>query len=552
MFVYYKIMFSFINLNNLSNKRVILAIFIIFMPFFMLYLGVPSFWEEDDSVRAEISREMFVGGDFLNTYFNYQSRFDKPPFIYWVNSVFYGVFGINEFSSRVGSSLFAILTLVVVYFFGKKLFNTKIGAMSVLILGSSFFYFVNSQLVSVDSAFIFFISLALYYFYIAYADKKYISFIPLGICLGVGTLVKGPVIFILVGLSIVIFLLCEFINKKNRDLVYIKNKYLWLGLFIALAIPFLWYYLIISKYHSDFINEHFIYRMVARFTVGIEGHTGPWYYYFVILFIAVIPWSWFVINTLSLAWFKKSDARFSLMLIWIAVVFIFFTIAQTKLPNYILPLMVPLAILMAFWWNEFIDNRIKINLYVINFLHLLFIFITGYLSFKSWPFFLESKNYSNFMSLAVNLMIFILFAASLIVNNISIYIIKKYNKDYLLLFKIIFISSFITTFFVWAGFAYFSDQVKPVKDLAKDINLVFSDGDLVVSNIKNSKGLVFYFGHEVLFLYDNNKIIEILNNNQKVFIITDQLMLDFLKQNNINYYLLSTHGIGRLISNYQG
>lgn len=549
-------MLKILNINNLSNKKIIILIFLIFLPLFMFYLGVPSFWNLDEIFHAEVPREMLLRHDFVGTYFNYDVLFDKPPLTYWVNIISYKLFGISEFSARFGTSIFSLLILVLVYLFGNKLFSKRVGFLSALILGSSLFYFAFSQTVLTDQYLIFFISLSLYWFYLGYVEQRKVFLILMGLPLGLGILAKGPLILLLTGLIIISFSFFYKKDKKNINLSIVFNYHLWLGLLLSLIISAPWYIAIISEYKMAFIESHFRFHMLKRFSTIIENHSGPWYYYIIVFFSYFLPWSWSIISSLILAWRNRLNHKFCFLLVWVIVIFVFFSLATTKLISYILPLMPPMAILMAYWWNKLIlDKWRNLNWFWINvsqlFFLLFFLLLSfGVLSENDWL-----NSFNNYKENPVFYFIYftvtLFFLVSLLFNNIIILILKKYKKDYLYLFVITFVSFYILISVSWVSFSIVSNNFKPDKFLSQEINKRLSDDDLIVSRIHGAKAIVFYLQYPVLFIHDDHLLKDILISDKRAFIILYESSIDYLNKHNIPYYLLSEKGIGHLISNYK-
>jgi 4-amino-4-deoxy-L-arabinose transferase-like glycosyltransferase len=79
----------------------------------------------------------------------------------------------------------------------------------------------------------------------------------------------------------------------------------------------------------------------------MEGHSGPIYYYIPVILIGLLPFTTVLIRAVSLfrEQLKSSWARFLWM--WFGFVFVFFSLADTKLQHYIIYGYVPLMVLMA-------------------------------------------------------------------------------------------------------------------------------------------------------------------------------------------------------------
>jgi len=108
-----------------------------------------------------------------------------------------------------------------------------------------------------------------------------------------------------------------------------------------------------------YINS-FFYHNLERFTSTVNHHDGPWYYHFPVVLLGFAPWSIYLpVAIARLQFWQRTHWRFSDPLtswVYLPVLvyrcFGFFTIAVTKLPNYVLPLMPAAAILVALLWTR--------------------------------------------------------------------------------------------------------------------------------------------------------------------------------------------------------
>lgn len=382
----------------------IVVIAVLLLPALLLGLGAPSLWDLDEGMYAEVAREMLLRGDYVAPYFNYQPRFDKPPLHYWVTAGFYRIFGVNEFSARLGSVSFGFLGAVLVYFLGKSLFSKRVGLLAAIVLGSNLLYFAESKIGLMDTTLTFFIELSLLAFWLAWCrrDRRYYAL--LGVAMALGTLTKGPVAVLLPGGIIVVFLgLSEGFRGVWRE---VANRWALLGAaaFALIALP--WHLAVWARYGGKFLADYFGYHMFTRFTSAIETHGGPWYYYLLVLALGFLPWSGFLLAG-AVGWIERvmagrarrgerrnhdrlrgsklqgnrlqesglqgngwdEDGRDGLVagawrsdggrfvIIWFAIVFLFFSISRTKLPGYILPGLPGIALAVALWWDRiFVDE----------------------------------------------------------------------------------------------------------------------------------------------------------------------------------------------------
>jgi 4-amino-4-deoxy-L-arabinose transferase-like glycosyltransferase len=527
-----------------SDKKIVLMLVLIFIPLFMFYLGVPSFWEEDESIYVDITRQMILRNDYVSTFFNYQPRFDKPPLNFWITAVFYKLFGMNEFTSRLASNIFGFLGLIMVYLFGRKLFNRRSGLLAALILGTSFLYFIETQMAIIDTTLTFFITLTLYWFYQGFFERQPKFLLLMGIPLGLGILTKGPVALILpaaVGLT-------TGLSEIFRKRVNWRSLFNWriLGAFvIALAISLPWYLAMWSRHGMSFLDAHFGYHMIRRFSTAIEGHGGGWYYYLyyvVLLFIGFLPWSFGITGSISAVFKKLTGSKTFFLFSWSMVIFGFFTIAQTKLPGYILPLLPPVALMMGSWWDGLFDET-KSNSHfwwgnaIQCFIAFLFVALIVYKK-SELPAGYEST-----------IGIFVFLPVCLVLTAMLLLITYLRTKSYRLPFK----TSFVIAYIFWAVFLMtlvpIIENFKPSKYLAAEVRKYLTDKDTIISTIPEPKSAVFYTRHHVILTGDNAKLAELLQSKRRVFAIVEKQSIAYLKEHKTRYFLIKQHGSGYLIAN---
>jgi len=136
---------------------------------------------------------------------------------------------------------------------------------------------------------------------------------------------------------------------------------LWtLGVVLMLAIDIPWFALVTSRAGGHAIGELLGHYTVGRYLGTIENQTGPLWYYLPVVILGFFPWIAFLPGAIVAAW---RSATFSnrtsmnahlarLALMWAIVPFVFFSFAQTKLPNYIALELPALALLVALWFDR--------------------------------------------------------------------------------------------------------------------------------------------------------------------------------------------------------
>ena len=316
--------------------------------------GSRPLWNPDEGMHAATSKEMVLTGDWITPTFNGKPFYDKPVFYNWLVCLSFVILGFNEFAARLPSALLGTGCVALTYLFGRKMYGSGVGLLAAAILATSVEFIIICKAVVHDISLVFFVTLALYFFYSAYRDDRHrqIKLWLFYAALGFAVLSKGPVGLALPAMIIGLYLIVE----KNMRFVG-QMKIGW-GILIFLAIASPWYILVSLK-NPGYFEYFFIKQNLGSFLSSDSRHPNPFYYYIPILFGGFFPWSCF----LPLAFmyvarrkFQSIDTSPAFPVIWFSVIFIFFSAAGSKLATYILPLFPAVSLLVALCWQELLHN----------------------------------------------------------------------------------------------------------------------------------------------------------------------------------------------------
>ncbi|MEZ6073858.1 MAG: glycosyltransferase family 39 protein [Pirellulales bacterium] len=134
---------------------------------FLVNLGGARLFDEDEPKNAACGQEMFAAGEWIVPSFNGELRTDKPILLYWCMLASFHVLGVNEWSARLPSALFAVGTTLLVYQLGRRLFFAPGGFWAALVLATSVMFDVAGRAATPDSTFVFFTTLTLLMFVVA-------------------------------------------------------------------------------------------------------------------------------------------------------------------------------------------------------------------------------------------------------------------------------------------------------------------------------------------------------------------------------------------------
>jgi 4-amino-4-deoxy-L-arabinose transferase-like glycosyltransferase len=339
---------------HLSKTHIIILVAVLAAVFFIPFLGHVHLFDWDEINFAECSREMIKMDDYSRVYINFKPFWEKPPMFFWMQSTAMKIFGIGEFAARFPNAICGIVTLVVVFLCGAKIYDKKFGVLWALAYGGSLFPNLYFKSGIIDPWFNLFTFLSFYYFILYHwkrnhFDKSNLPRTPLhyvlcsGLCMGLAILTKGQVALMVFLLTLGVYLI------YNRFRFYFSAWHAVLFLTIATMVTSTWYGYETIKNGPWFIEEFlkYQYRLFSTHDAGQKGFLG---YHYVVLLIGCFPASLLAIpsffKTFSASRFDKDFKRWMLILFW--VVTILFTIVQSRIIHYSALAWFPLTFLAAY------------------------------------------------------------------------------------------------------------------------------------------------------------------------------------------------------------
>jgi 4-amino-4-deoxy-L-arabinose transferase-like glycosyltransferase/outer membrane protein assembly factor BamB len=323
---------------SLHADALCVSVILISSTAFFVNLGKGPLWVTDEQTYAQWAFHMFKTGDYLTPWSFGQLDFGigKPPLFAWLMSLAYQIFGVTNFAARFWSAMFSALSLVVVFFLGKKLHNRHVGLLSAFVLGTFTTFYVFSTRAMTDVTLIFFILGSMYFLLLSCESEGTRRHAALaGLFFGLAFMTKQ-----VEALLIPLILLAYFIAAR-RGLRYFFTKRFALFWQVGILVVSPWIIYMLLWFGPDFWNFHFVFQGAARTVSFIEGHTENYLYYFSYLvdketqlWIILLPFAAGLCAFKAVVRRSKED---TLILIWMSIVIGFFTLAQTKLFWYILP-----------------------------------------------------------------------------------------------------------------------------------------------------------------------------------------------------------------------
>ena len=313
----------------------------------------------DEGRYGEVGRWMLQSGDWLTPRLNGLPFFHKPPLLYWLQAMSMGTFGVSAWALRLVPALHAGLMLVALYLAARTVATELIARRAVIMLGTSLTVLVGGQYINHDMLVATWIGVAIWCFGFSFmtGDRPHAGWARLGfVACGLAMLSKGMIGFALPGLVLFVWLLWTRQFKKVLYLPWLSG----LALFAAIVVP--WFVLAQQKY-PQFLNYMFIRQQVERYTATTFNNPQPWWLYLVAIALLFFPWVFFALAQVTrgtrLALRDGAVARewTGLCWIWVIAITVFFSIPNSKLVGYILPVIPALALLAALGWERVMAHR---------------------------------------------------------------------------------------------------------------------------------------------------------------------------------------------------
>jgi 4-amino-4-deoxy-L-arabinose transferase-like glycosyltransferase len=302
-----------------------------------IHLGGFPLLDPDEGRNAEVGREMALTNDYVMPRLDGLPYLDKPIVYFAAEAAAMEVLGPTETAARLPALLFTIATAAAAWWFARRLWGDAEAWLAFIATLASPLSVAFSRTVIFDSALSFFIAVALMGFYLAIEGEERFALLA-WIAIGLGVITKGPV-------AIALPLLVAIPYAIGRRRVGAIFPLLGIVLFAAVIAPWVW---AISRAVPDFLNYVLVVETTQRLTTGALKRTGPPWYFVPYLLGGALPWT-FVLFGQKL---DRRDRGIVYLLLWIAIPFLFFSLSQSKRPQYILPLVPAVALLVARVWCE--------------------------------------------------------------------------------------------------------------------------------------------------------------------------------------------------------
>ncbi|QZP31378.1 lipid IV(A) 4-amino-4-deoxy-L-arabinosyltransferase [Pseudomonas sp. DR48] len=315
-----------------------------FVMFYLLPMLTHGLWIPDETRYAQISQEMLLSGNWISPHFMGIRYFEKPIAGYWMIAIGQAVFGDNLFGVRIASAVSTGLSIWLTYLIAQRFWNDPRKSFACAMLYMSFGLIAGQAgYANLDPQFTLWVNLSLVALWFALDSRssrgKLGAWALLGVACGMGFMTKGFLAWLLPVLIALPYMIWQ---RRMGELL----RYGPLAVVVAALVSLPWV-LAIHHQEPDFWRFFFWNEHVRRFSADDAQHARPWWFYLPLLLASSLPWAVLLPNTLIDGWKNKRQPVIGFLLLWMLLPLAFFSTSSGKLPTYIMPCLLPLALLMG-------------------------------------------------------------------------------------------------------------------------------------------------------------------------------------------------------------
>ncbi len=328
----------------MSKRWALPLLLVLFVLGYLLPLGTHGLWIPDETRYAQISQHMLLSGDWVSPHFMNVRYFEKPAAGYWMIAASQALFGQNLFGVRFASALSMGLSVLLCFLIARRLWNDPRKSFACALLYMSFSVIAaQAGYANLDPQFTFWVNLSLVALWFALDSvgrrQKIISWALLGLACGMGFMTKGFLAWLLPVLVALPYMVWQ---KRWKELLVYGP----IAIVVAIAVSLPWVLAVHSE-EPDYWRFFFWHEHIQRFAGEDAQHEEPFWFYLPLLVGFSLPWAALLPPALKQAWQTRRQSSIGFLLLWLVMPLVFFSISKGKLPSYILPCLLPLALLLG-------------------------------------------------------------------------------------------------------------------------------------------------------------------------------------------------------------
>jgi 4-amino-4-deoxy-L-arabinose transferase-like glycosyltransferase len=475
---------------------------------FFYQLGSLALTDPDETFYALTAREMLERGDHLTPHIHGRPQFEKPILFYSLVEASFKAFGVNEFAARLPSAVSGMIGVILMYLLGSLLFSRTVGLSAGLILATNVEYIVVARACVTDMLLAMLTLLGLLLFFYGQRREKGIYYVLSSASFALAVLTKGPIGILLPAVIILAYLVI------TKDFKVFKKPWTLIScilVFIAISLP--WYAAMYRLHGKPFIDAFFGFQNVTRFLVPEHEIGSQFWFYVPVLFGGFFPWSAFLpFGLWHISVRAKNRKKHSIfILIWFAVIFLFFSASSTKLVTYVFTAFPALALIVAVAWSEFLKGSASSGVRTVmkaSYYLLVAVIAGGIIGFY---FFIRSR-YPSLLFDAAVAGVFLAFGFLL---SLAAFLAARYKTAF-----------FLTVYSVVVFLLPLDTLVIPEierfetsKDIAAKLSALAKPGEAIGSEKDYRAGAAFYTGKSVSDITAHHLLTQFLNSARRVWCV---------------------------------
>ncbi|MDQ6932249.1 MAG: glycosyltransferase family 39 protein [Candidatus Eremiobacteraeota bacterium] len=324
-------------------------------------LGVGTLWDNSETAYGEVAREILLYRDAIVMHFNGSPWFVQPPLYFWIAAAFVKLFSLSTFSLRLPSALATIAMGALTGYVVARVASYRAALYATIVLSTSLMQAIVGRLAIMDGLLDLAVATTILCWYRAVCEEDWRFFTAGWIFAALGFLAKGPVAVVIALLVVGVWYTVER-RIEIRSFPPVRAWAPGIAVFLVVSTP--WFAALAST-----SGLHAIAILIGHYTVGryvgtIENQTGPLWYYLPVVVLGFFPWVAFLPGALlfglhNLARRSEEAAPRSLLrlaMVWSVAPLLFFSLARTKLPNYIALELPGLALLVGLYFDSVIGR----------------------------------------------------------------------------------------------------------------------------------------------------------------------------------------------------
>lgn len=312
---------------------------------FSVFLRTPT--PIDETRYLSVAWEMWLRQDFLVPYLNGETYSHKPPLLFWLIQLNWGLFGVNEWAARLVAPICALLNLYLIRLLARQLWpdQEKLALLAPWVLIATLLWALFATATMFDILLGSCVLLGMLGLVNALNENSFKGWATVALAIGLGVLAKGPVI--LVHLLPPALLMPLWAEKRQSVNYYRYYGFMFLALLTGAIIALAWA-IPAAIQGGEAYAKAILWSQTADRTITTRIHARPFWWYLPFLPLFLFPWVvWPSVwkSVIRLPW--KSDQGVRFCSIWFLSCLLVFSLIQSKQVHYLIPLLPAFSLLIT-------------------------------------------------------------------------------------------------------------------------------------------------------------------------------------------------------------